>query len=178
MSRQPPGIKYPTLAPAVDQSVHKMARNVFDNLFHLKDRVDKIETAGAAVKAASGSGAAPSAGAMTSGRYTPVLSNVLNLDSSAAFECQYMQVGSVVTVSGRVDIDPTAPGTTQLSISLPVPSNFVKAEDCAGAAACPSIAGQSASIQGSAGTNHALMQWVAVDITLQSMFFTFTYSVL
>ncbi len=173
MSRQPPGIQYPTLPHNVDPKVHEMARNVYDNLFHLKDRVEKIESKSTEAAAAPSSAQAPS-----SGNYTPLLSNVLNLSASQAFECQYLRVGNVVTVSGRVSIDPTAAGPTQLSISLPISSNFQKLEQCAGAAAAPSVAGQSASIQASTGSNNALLQWVAVDTSSQNMFFTFTYSVL
>ncbi len=178
MSREP-GIKYPTLPNHVDKSVHEMGRNIFDNLFNLKKKVETLEGAKAAGQNPT---TTPTAGDSTvqtlaSGTYTPTINNVLNLSASQAFECQYLRVGKTVTVSGRVSIDPTAAGPTQLSITLPISSNFQKLEQCAGTAAAPSVAGQSASIQGDTGTNHALLQWVAVDTSSQNMLFTFTYTI-
>ena len=118
-------------------------------------------------------------GPITSGVYTPTLTNVANLDASTAYECQYMRVGAVVTVSGKVDVDPTAPAaSTQLGISLPIASNLGAAEDCAGSAFASGIAGQGAAIVGDAANDRAQMQWVSGDVTNQPMYFTFTYAVI
>jgi hypothetical protein len=117
--------------------------------------------------------------ALASGRYTPTLTNVANLDGSTAYECQYLRVGSVVTVSGRVDINPTLAATsTQLGISLPVASNIGAVEDCAGAAFASGIAGQGAAILGDAANNRAQLQYIAGDVSDQAMYFTFTYEVI
>ena len=70
-----------------------------------------------------------------SGTYTPTLTNVTNVAASTAYPCQYMRVGSTVTVSGKVTIDPTATSATELGMSLPVVSNFANEEECAGTAA-------------------------------------------
>lgn len=114
-----------------------------------------------------------------SGTYTPTLTNVANLDASTAYQCQYIRVGRVVTVSGKVDVDPTLAATsTQLGISLPIVSNLGAAEDCAGCAFASGIAGQGAAILGDATNNRAQMQWVSADVTNQSMYFTFTYEVI
>ena len=119
------------------------------------------------------------AGNLTSGVYTPTLTNVANLDGSTAYECQYLQVGPTVFVSGRVDVDPTAPAAaTQLGISLPIASNIGATEDCAGSAAASGIAGQSAAVLGDAANNRAEMNWIAGDVTNQPMYFTFGYQVL
>ena len=116
---------------------------------------------------------------LASGTYTPTLTNVANLDGSTAFECQYSRVGSVVTVSGKVSINPTAPATlTQLGISLPVASNFGAQEDCAGVAFASGIAGQGAAIRGDAANDRAEMAWIASDVTDQPMYFSFSYSVI
>lgn len=117
-------------------------------------------------------------GRTESGKYTPVLTNVANLDASTAYECQWLRVNDVVTVSGKVDVDPTAPAAaTQLGISLPpfAPSNFAAAEQCAGAAAASAIAGQVAAIRADAANDRAEMVWTAGDITNQPMYFSFTY---
>ena len=116
--------------------------------------------------------------AFASGAYTPTLTNVTNLDGSTAFECQYLRLGSVVTVSGKITVDPTAAGAVQLGLSLPIASALAAAEQCAGVAASPGIAGQGAAILADATNDRAEMQWIAVDTTSQTMAFTFTYRVL
>lgn len=116
---------------------------------------------------------------LASGVYTPTLTNVANLDGSTAFECQYLRVGSVVTVSGKVSVDPTTTATsTQLGISLPIASNLGAEEDCAGTAFASAIASQGAAIKADATNNRAQMQWIAGDVTNQLLFFSFTYQVI
>lgn len=115
---------------------------------------------------------------LTSGTYTPTLTNTTNVAASTAYQCQYLRVGSVVTVSGRVDVDPTAAGSTVLGISLPIASNIAITANCCGAAASSQIAGQSAAIRGSVVNDTAVMVWNTVDITNQDMYFTFTYVII
>ena len=111
--------------------------------------------------------------------YTPTLTNVANLDASTAYHSQYLRVGNVVTVSGRVDADPTAPATlTQLGISLPIASNFAATQDCAGVAFASGIAGQGAAIRGDATNDRAEMVWISGDVTNQPMYFTFSYEII
>lgn len=117
--------------------------------------------------------------AVISGTYTPTLTNVANLSASTAYSCQYQRVADVVTVSGRVDVDPTAAAAaTQLGLSLPIASNLANANECAGVAFAPGIAGQGAAILGDATNNRAQMEWVSADVTNQGMWFTFTYRIL
>lgn len=115
---------------------------------------------------------------LVSGTYTPTLTGVTNVAASTAYQCQYIRVGAVVTVSGKVDVDPTAAVATQLGISLPVASNLGALEDCAGTAAAPAVAGQSAAIYADITNDRAQMEWVAVDLANRSMYFTFTYEVI
>lgn len=113
------------------------------------------------------------------GIYTPVLTNVTNVSASTAYACQWMQVGDVVTVSGRVDVDPITTATsTQVGISLPRTSNFANIQDCAGVAAASAIAGQSAAILADTTNNRAQMQWISGDVANQAMYFTLTYRVI
>lgn len=117
--------------------------------------------------------------ALDAGTYTPTLTNVANLDASTAYQCQWSRVGKIVTVSGKVDVDPTTTVTaTQLGISLPVASNLGAQEDCAGSAFASGIAGQGAAIRGDAANNRAEMAWIATDVTNQPMYFTFQYEVI
>jgi len=115
---------------------------------------------------------------LASGVYTPAITNVLNIAASSAYQCQYMRVGSVVTVSGMVNIDPTAAGAAQLGIALPIASNFGALEDCGGVAFCPLVAGMGAAIYADAAANRAQMEWVAVDTSSRDMWFSFTYRII
>ncbi len=115
---------------------------------------------------------------LASNVYTPTLFNETNVAASTAFVLQWMRVGLVVTVSGKVSVDPTAAGQVQLGISLPIASNFANPEECGGAAAAPTIASQSAAIYADATNNRARMEWIAIDITNQPMFFSFTYQII
>jgi len=115
---------------------------------------------------------------LAAGTYTPTLTNVANVAASTAYQCQFSRVGNTVSVSGKVDVDPTAAASTQLGISLPIASNLGAEEDCAGAASARAIAGQCAAILGDAANNRAQMEWIAVDLTNQSMFFTFSYEII
>ena len=118
------------------------------------------------------------AAATLSGVYTPTLTNVTNLAASTAYECQYLRVNTTVTVSGRVDVDPTAAGQCQLRISLPVTSNLGATEDLGGVGAAIAVAGQSAGIYADTANDRALMEWIAVDTANRAMYFTFTYQVI
>jgi hypothetical protein len=115
---------------------------------------------------------------LASGTYTPTLFNVTNLAASTAFVCQYLRVGSTVTVSGRVDVDPTAGGAAELGISLPIASNFAITANCGGTAVSPGIAGQCMAILADVVNDRAAMQWVAVDTSNQAAYFSFTYRIL
>lgn len=117
-------------------------------------------------------------GTLASGTYTPTLTNVTNVAASTAYTCQYLRVGSVVTVSGKIDIDPTAAGAVELGISLPVSSNFAALEDCGGTASANAIAGQVAAIAADAVNDRAKLIYIAVDLTNQPMYFSFTYRII
>lgn len=113
----------------------------------------------------------------TSGKYTPTLTNVTNLDASTAYECQYIRVGNNVTVAGKVDIDPTAAAAIELGISLPVASNFGAQEDCGGTAASPTNASAQA-IRADSANDRAALVGIASHTNNQSYFFTFTYEII
>jgi hypothetical protein len=115
---------------------------------------------------------------LASGTYTPTLFNVTNMAASTAYQCQYLQVGAVVTVSGKVDVDPTAAAATELGLSLPVASNLGATENLGGTAFALAVAGQGAAILADAANDRASMQWVAVDVANRSMYFSFQYVVI
>ena len=68
-----------------------------------------------------------------------------------------MRVGNTVTVSGFVNIDPTATGLTEVGVSLPIASNLAAAEECAGSAYSSTIVSEGAAISGDATNNRAAM---------------------
>jgi len=110
------------------------------------------------------------------GTYTPTLTNTTNLDASTAYACQYLRVGNTVTVSGKVDMDPTAAGTTELRMSLPIASTFASEQQCGGTAAASAIH-QSVRILGGASVTTARFVFQAPDGTNRSYNFSFTYLV-
>jgi hypothetical protein len=63
-------------------------------------------------------------GNVYSGTYTPTLTAVTNVAATVSDVCTYMRVGNTVTVSGLIQIDPTATGAIEVGVSLPVASNF------------------------------------------------------
>lgn len=114
-----------------------------------------------------------------SGTYTPSLFNVANVAVSTPYECQYMRVGNTVSVSGKVDVDPTLATTaTQLGISLPIASNFGAAEDCAGTAAASAIISESAAIIADTTNDRAEMNWITTSLANHAMYFSFKYQVI
>ena len=116
---------------------------------------------------------------LVGGTYTPTLNNTTNLDASTAFQCQYMRVMNTVTVSCKVEVDPTTTLTsTVLGIPLPVASNFGAEEDCAGSANASAIAAQGAAIRASAANDRCEMVWIAGDVTNQPMYMSFSYQVI
>jgi hypothetical protein len=98
---------------------------------------------------------------ITSGRWTPTLTNTTNVAASVAHLCQYMRIGDEVLVSGVLQIDPTAAAATVLKMSLPIASDFQNTEDCSGNI---SFVGASTSAVGS----------VVPDTTTNELYFSFT----
>lgn len=112
-----------------------------------------------------------------SGLYTPTITNVTNLTSSAAYVCQYSRKGSVVTVSGKVDMNPTSAANTALGISLPIPSVFTLQNDLGGVAFSPAVAGMGAGIFADTANARAQLQFIDVTTGNNGWYFTFTYNI-
>ena len=114
-----------------------------------------------------------------SGVYTPTLTNVTNVAASAAAPCQYMRVGDVVTVAGRIDIDLTS-GTTasELGVTVPIASDFALSYQAAGDCIASDGAGVW-SISADVTNNRASFQTSSVAATANTTYyFTFTYRIL
>lgn len=119
-------------------------------------------------------------GNASSGVYTPLRSAEANMDANVTMsEAQYMQVGSVVTVSGRFTANPALTATvTSFEIDLPVASNIGAAEDAAGVAFCGTIAAMGAEIIGVAANDTVKIFWVSSDIGNQTWSYIFNYTVI
>lgn len=114
---------------------------------------------------------------LTSGVYTPTLTNVTNVDDSTPLECQYLRVGSTVHVSGFLLVNPSAAAATELRISLPIASSFASNSDCGGVAAALAV-NQSGGIIADSANDAASLQFVATDTAERAMAFSFSYQLI
>ncbi len=114
---------------------------------------------------------------LTGGTYTPTLTMVNNLLATTAFQCQYMRVDGVVTVSGKINMDVNSNGQIcRLGISLPVASDFGAEEDLGGTASSMDIQ-QNSGIKADITNNRAALEFLANSNTTRDWFFTFTYRI-
>lgn len=118
--------------------------------------------------------------AIASGTYTPTITLVTNVTSTGAAEvCQWMRVGNVVTVSGRVSaIQPTATGFVTIAISLPIASNLSSAQQAAGVAAPDTSSASAATLRGDTANDRISWTYNATATSTGNFTFTFTYLVL
>ena len=120
-------------------------------------------------------------GNVFSGTYTPSLTNTTNVAASTAYECQYMRVGNVVTVSGRINIDPTLTATaSEIGISLPIASNFSAITNLGGTGAIATTTTEvsAGGILADTTNDRAQFRFVAGGVTARDYGFTFTYRVI
>lgn len=115
---------------------------------------------------------------ISSGTYTPTLTGVANVQASTVYAAQWMRVGKVVTVSGQIDLDPTAAGTVQFTIGLPVASTFTHSSHLCGTAAvntggAPFPVG----IYGNVAGLNALFTYSSSDGASRALLYHFTYLV-
>jgi len=107
--------------------------------------------------------------------YTPTLSNISNISSSTAYECQFTKINNVVTVSGKVDITPIGLGNFDLRITVPILTTFTDNSEAGGTAHDP--VDQSACVQSQPTGSTVRMQGVITGLAARSWWFTFTYRI-
>lgn len=116
---------------------------------------------------------------LETGTYTPTLTNVANVSSNAAFVCQYLRVGAMVNVSGRVDIQPTVISTvTQLRMSLPIASSFSSDVQAGGSAQSPNLPNDSYSMSANVANNEIFISGTSQQIGLSAHYFSFMYQII
>jgi hypothetical protein len=112
-----------------------------------------------------------------SGTSTPSCTNDANVTASCG-QAQHSRVGSTVTMSLRIMVDPTAAATsTEVGIPIPVASNFTAETNCAGACFASGIAAQGAAVRADTTNDRCQLVFISADITDQPMYCTFTYVV-
>jgi len=114
-----------------------------------------------------------------SGTYTPTLTTVANVAASSIYAAQYLRVGNTVTVSGRVDITPTAgAASTQFRLTIPVASNFGFAYHAGGTFAASNVASVSGAVSSDSGTDEALFTFVSTGTAALTMWYSYTYQII
>lgn len=118
-------------------------------------------------------------GVITSGTYTPTLTNEQLITSSTAYQCQYMRVRSVVTVSGQVEITPSGISglAVRLGISLPISSNLANEQDLGGTAAQVGSPA-AARIHANATNDRARLTFNSTSTSSGTWSFSFTYRII
>lgn len=122
-------------------------------------------------------------GSITSGTYTPTLTDIANTSARTSNGAQYMRVGNVVTVSGTMDVTTTAQaGTaTSLNISLPIASNFANGNQCSGTVSVSAAGGTaytSGFITSDATNDAARVSFNSISAGSRTLQFHFTYQVI
>lgn len=116
---------------------------------------------------------------IASGTYTPTLTNETNIDASTAFACQWMRVGNVVTVSGKVQIDATTVAVlTQLGLSLPVASAFTASEQCSGTGTSSDDPAEAVGVLADTVNDRARLEWICGFTANRTFHFIFMYSII
>lgn len=115
---------------------------------------------------------------IASGTYTPTLTHVSNISASTAAIAQWIRIGNVVTVSGKVNITFTL-GTVTLGISLPIASNFATETQCAGASGLTNslFTTTSIGVHADAANDRASLTFNTASSTTADFAYTFTYLV-
>lgn len=117
---------------------------------------------------------------MAYGTYTPTLTNTTNVAASTANPFQYSRVGSTVTVSGAISVDPTAaaPTSTQLGISIPIASNFADSTNAAGSAHSSATEDEHFVIYADATNDRVTLEGMAKATANHTVWVQFTYRVI
>lgn len=122
-------------------------------------------------------------GGLKSGLYTPTLTNISNITSKTSYVWQWMQVGQVVTVSGRFDVGATSgnnavPVDSVLTASLPVVGANFSAATTGAAGAGVSVQNiQCLAVEVNNGASTVFLEWNATTTATCTFWLTFTYCI-
>jgi hypothetical protein len=112
---------------------------------------------------------------ISSGTYSPTLTSLSNIDSTATAVCTWMRVGNVVNVCGNISVDATVSSTlTQVGVSLPIASNFTLSTDLKGLG---NNLGTPATISCDTTNDRATITYTTAQIVNSEVIFHFQYLV-
>lgn len=114
---------------------------------------------------------------LSSGTYTPTATNVTNVAASTVQDAQYIRFGNVVTVSGRLTIDPTSASVaTEVGLSLPFASTTGFFTMVSGTCNSSNAVSISAGVEADITNNRAAIRYVNTTDTANRVFqYTYTY---
>jgi hypothetical protein len=128
---------------------------------------------------ASSTGVLSASQIVTSGTYTPTLTNGTNVDSSTSSVCQYTRIGNIVTVFGKIDVDATTLNSqTDVDISLPIASNFAAVTDLNGMTTTMGTNSGYGFVKASIADDRGTLSYFAASTSTTSQYFSFSYQVL
>ncbi len=114
--------------------------------------------------------------AISQNTYTPGNIGTANIAAHTEYVCQWMRVGSVVTVSGRVTIRPTASATlTTMNFSLPVTGGVFASAQQLGGTAFDALSQCGGAIFALVGGARASLNYISTGTIDQDLYFTLTY---
>lgn len=114
---------------------------------------------------------------VSSGTWTPTLTNTTNIAGSTAYACQYLRVGNTVSFSGKFSLDSTSTGDTVMGMSLPIASAFSQEFHAGGVAASYAVQ-QCAAIFADATNDRLTIRLTITDTTNRDWFFSGSYQIL
>lgn len=158
-------------------NVHNQADNVVIAKF-LDGGITQILGSGLQV----GTGGTPLA-VISTGTYTPTIANEVNIGATTPGVTSFVRIGNIVTVYGRLNIDPTTTATnTSFTMSLPIASNFTAQGDCGGTFAIAgsdsgSTGGVAGSIYEDSTNDAAFFNYLPIVVTNATYGFNFTYTI-
>ena len=115
--------------------------------------------------------------ALSTGIYSPSITEVTNIDTVIVYETQYLRIGNMVTVSGKIGLDATITGATEAAISVPIASDFSAEEQAGGTAASEVALATPVRIKADATNNRLSFVFTAATTTLDNYSFTVTYRI-
>lgn len=100
--------------------------------------------------------------ASCSGKYTPTLTNTLNITSSSSnANARWMRMGNLVWVSMGISVRPAGAGTTALTVSLPIASNLSASTQLSGGIAFTDVPRTAGIVEGDAAGDTALVSFTS-----------------
>jgi hypothetical protein len=117
----------------------------------------------------------------SAGEYTPTLTSGTNVDLvSNSYSVRYIRVGNIVTVTGTVNLDPTATGIIVYYVSLPIASNFTSINDAhgpCGGSGSESYAGMVGLVSADFANDRLQVSYAATTTDQHASSFTVSYTV-